>query len=624
MDKHNQVSCEGGERGEIPSKVMCLSAAVEVDGKWCEVGGWSEQGEGEFTSDWSAADTIIARIRRADGAPFRADRIRVKLTSALLNYAHVVVPDCGRHYVLSRLAFMIRAPLYRVSGQNAGFPFFALADEGGDFMLGFGIVNAPGEVRIHRIEPLISTRKALVGGDDRLTQHFEWAGPDEEVAELEVEVFASDDEPTWFHALRKYTDAIKRRENLSYPDNPDAWLPTWCTWPAWVSDEMCGRTVLENARIAKDLGIGTIILDDGWFGAGLDTEAEALNLGDYAPDPSKFEDLSALIAQMQEMGLKVMLWFASLPLARTSKAYEKLRKYVMYQDGEEYTSVNGLAMLCPACRDVRTYVADQIEHLLKTYKPDGFKVDLYNCLPHDLCTSTHHEHDVHDAVAAVEATMKELWERAVSIKPDVLIELKQDYGNVRLIRHGTMVRAGDTAYDLDTNTWRCGYAQGYAPVVHNDYLITSRHTTPRAMGLLMIRMLMSGVPTFGLHFPKFSHQCREVIKAWLNFYHENLDMFKTPRQPQNNDFSVWEGGTEELSWVIAYRYAREVKLPSAKRLFLINGTSADDLYLKLDGEREVHIVEYDNRLQKTSERDQTLRNPTPLPIRSGGMLDITY
>ena len=98
---------------------MSLSTAVRVKGQWHQAGRCGgEEAPGDFTAEWNCRETCVTTIRRKDGRAFKAEQVRVEIVTPLLNYAHVVVPDCGRHYVLSRLAFMIRAPLYRVSGQT--------------------------------------------------------------------------------------------------------------------------------------------------------------------------------------------------------------------------------------------------------------------------------------------------------------------------------------------------------------------------------------------------------------------------------------------------------------------------------------------------------------------------
>src|SRR5690606_2062915 len=190
---------------------------------------------------------------------------------------------------------------------------------------------------------------------------------------------------------------------------------------------------------------------DGWFGPGRDDDRRVINHGDFTPAPLKFPDLPRTVSELQALGLHVLLWHAPLCVAPQSRAASTLGHLLMQHGGKRYTSVNGLHQLCPACPQVREHVARETQRLLRDYGADGLKVDLYNCLPVAPCDSTEHEHDIDDPVLAVEATMAAQWQAARQVKPDALIELKQDYGAVRLVRHGTMLRGGDAGYDVDTN-----------------------------------------------------------------------------------------------------------------------------------------------------------------------------
>jgi len=532
-------------------------------------------------NDWQAVDPWKP-IRRPDGQKFTPAAFRAEVAVPLRNYAHVVVPDCGRHYINTAKGLDIRSGLFGVHAANIGHPFFALADEAGKFWFAFGIPSAGGEVRCRRVLPRISSRKAMVGGDDLLALSFEWdvTGPPQR--EWRVEFFVTGREKTWFHALRRYTAGIRKAEKIRYPVQAEAWQPAWCTWTAFSSDDMTGARVVANAQIAHDLGIRTVTLDDGWFGPGLDSELE-LNFGDYRPDPKKFPDLPATVRELQAIGHKVLLWHAPLCVARTSPVWKKLHRWAMWVDGKEFTSVNGLAQLCPACPEVRAYAAAETDRLLRSYGVDGLKVDLYNCLPTCRCDSPHHSHDIADPVTAVDATMEAQWVAARRVNPNALFELKQDYGNVRLCRHGTMVRAGDTAYDVNSNLRRCFYNQAYAACVHNDYFVSDAFITPAALRLAMIRMLTAGVPTFGNDMTRLTAAQRRVIGEWLDFYRQELPMFRQPREPQDNTLGVWQGGNRRRAWVSAWSEAREIRLPAAKTVFVMNATAHDELYVRTTG-----------------------------------------
>jgi len=326
-------------------------------------------------------------------------------TSLVLSaLAHVVVPDCGRHYVNAAKALDIRAPPFHMTAPNAGLPFMAVADEGGGFLAAFGVVSPTGEAEIRRILPRISRRKAMVGGDHFLSHEILWrrAG---EVREIRLDLYTQTRAPTWHHALREYTRAIREAEGIVLPVHPDALLPVWCTWTVFCSSEMTDCRVLANARIARDLGIGTVILDDGWFGIGLDDDEGELTLGDYHPAPHKFPDLRRHVAELQALGLKVLLWYAPLCAAPASQAYRAMRRFLIHDASGEFMSVNGLAQLCPSCPEVRQYVADESARLMRETGADGFKVDLFNCLPPGPCVSTAHDHDTSDSVEALEAVM---------------------------------------------------------------------------------------------------------------------------------------------------------------------------------------------------------------------------
>ena len=602
-----------------------VAASVLVEGKWHGAGQLAQtriNNRSQFVAKWSHLETIRASLRRRDGGVFRAEAVSLKVSVPLLNYAAVLVPDCGRHYVKSLRLLDLRNGVYQLSAANGGHPFLALADEGGEFCFGFGWLSAVGEVKVQTVMPRMSHRSAMLGGDDFLVIEFVSSGPLEDITVLDVEAFSCRDSETWFHALRQYAQLIQRQEDISYPSNPAAWLPTWCTWTAFCSRDLTQERVLANARVARELRIGTIVIDDGWFGPGLDDDGGVLNLGDYEPDPRRLPDFPDLVRRLHAMDLKVLLWHAPLCLARTSRSYARLKRYAIHRDGEEFTSVNGLAMLCPACPDVRGYVADETERLLRSYGVDGLKVDLHNCLPSGPCDSGEHEHDCRDSLTALDRCMSAQWERAVATKRDVLVELKQDYGNARLARHGTMVRAGDTAYDMDTNCRRCFYTQAFAPCVHSDYLVTSADTPPHSMDLLMIRAMTAGVPTLSLDLLRIGKPLQGVIKRWLEFYEAHVTMFQTPREPQTNDMSVWQGGTPECAWVSALRNAREVFLPEAARLFLMNGTSRDELYIRVNRSQTVRLLRCDGLNGAAPSRHEQLQDGGRLAIPSGSMLEI--
>ena len=144
---------------------MGISVAVNVAGKWHDASApGASSGSLYLTSTEKDGPFHTVKVKSAGGSAFSAEKIKVTVTLPLLNYAHVLIPDCGRHYVGASKALDIRAAAFRVSAPNAGHPFMALADESGGFLCAFGVVSPTGEVEISRKLPHISSRKAMVGG----------------------------------------------------------------------------------------------------------------------------------------------------------------------------------------------------------------------------------------------------------------------------------------------------------------------------------------------------------------------------------------------------------------------------------------------------------------------------
>jgi hypothetical protein len=380
---------------------------------------------------------------------------------------------------------------------------------------------------------------------------------------------------------------------------------------------MTPSRVMENARIARDLGIGAIILDDGWFGPGLDTDDRPLNIGDYFPDPAKIPDLPALVRDIQGLGLKVLLWYAPTCLAPGSRRFAEWGGHVVHAGGKPALAPNGFYNLCPCHPAVRAYVCDETRRMLTEYGVDGFKVDLYNTLPATPCDNPH-EHDGASLIAGVRAMMRDIWETAIAIRPDCLVELKQNYGNVVSAQYGTMVRAGDTAYDMDTNLERCAYVQSYAPVVHNDYLACSVEDAPRDIAIMMIKMIAGGVPTFSLDLPRQPAANRRVMRAWLGFYAQHLRLWAAPREPQNGRMDVWRMGGGRLTVLAAVKGAVEVELPRGDSWWLLNGTGRDAFVARTRRPLRAQVSTWDCALRERGRRRMTLRDGCRIEVPAGG------
>jgi hypothetical protein len=576
---------------------------------------------------WTSGGDELVRFRfaREDGRPLDVESVDDRFTVPMLNFSKVVLPDGGREYIFRDKALFLRSQVTLVSAPNDGHPFTALVDQAGRVTYSYGLVSALRESVCRCVDPLLSARKAMRGGHDVLTLSFRIPGDGWRYGvtnAVDETVFRNTEQPTWFHALRRYTELCRDFHKVDYPLNPKAYDPTWCTWTAWCSDRMNDKTVMENAVLAKKLGMRSIILDDGWFGPGLDTDDRPLNIGDYDADPAKFRDLPALIRKLQAMKLDVLLWYAPTCISPDSKTYARFKDHLICHKGQPVMAPNGFYNLCPADPVVRAHVRSEIERMLTVFGADGFKVDLYNTLPVTPCDGSH-AHECASMIDGVRSLEKEIWDVMKRLRPNGTLELKQNYANVVSAQWGTMVRAGDTAYDADTDFLRCAYLQSYAPVTHNDYFAASIHDDPKDLALMMIKFITGGVPTFSLDLAKQPPATLRVIKAWLAFYNDRRALWALPREPMDTRLETWRMGDSTTAVISALFGATEIRVPSAAETILLNGTANDHLYLVPDRPGTVAVQTLDHLLRPIGKGRVKLAAGIRLPVPAGGAVILT-
>ncbi|MEE0981834.1 MAG: glycoside hydrolase family 36 protein, partial [Acutalibacteraceae bacterium] len=127
--------------------------------------------------------------------------------------------------------------------------------------------------------------------------------------------------------------------------------------------------ILEECRLSKELGMETVIIDDGWQTD--DNNRGYAYCGDWSVCESKMGDMATLIDEIHKIGQKVILWYSVPFVGLYSQKYEEFKDYFLDKSGNE----KDFWALDPRYKKVREYLCGVYKKAVTEWKLDGLKLD---------------------------------------------------------------------------------------------------------------------------------------------------------------------------------------------------------------------------------------------------------
>jgi alpha-galactosidase len=222
----------------------------------------------------------------------------------------------------------------------------------------------------------------------------------------------------YFATLDAYRRILAERGMAAAKVPAAAYAPIWCAW-GYERDFTIDQ-VTNTLPKAKELGLGWAGLDDGWQTA----------VGDWGLDRAKFPrgeaDMIALVAAINQAGLKPKLWIA--PLA-AHPASDLLREHpdllLLDKDGkaQEVTWWDSLT-LCPAYAQTVEVGKALVRKLMGEWGYAGLKLDGQHLNGVAPCYNPAHRHArPEESVEQLQDFWKALHAEAIAIDPDAVIEI---------------------------------------------------------------------------------------------------------------------------------------------------------------------------------------------------------
>ncbi|AUG80537.1 hypothetical protein CFP65_5856 [Kitasatospora sp. MMS16-BH015] len=543
---------------------------------------------GPFALGEPAEQTVAGTtLRLGAEAPYRSvitpapgerlAAVEYRLRGPLANFEEVIGPDSGRWFMNSAhpTAFWRFAKTAASRIEDVKTPLYLFTGRDRSVRLALGIVGGLVETDFALIEP-VSNRALNV--HTRVVEVSITRGTADYPLELpgdgslaEAVYLAGGQGRAWSEVLREFSAHTRATHGTADRYEPGSTEPFWCSWTDWSSEDIDERMVLENVGIGLELGIRNFIVDDGWFGPGLDTAYERpLNIGDWQPDPAKFPDLRGLVEKVGALGGRLVIWCAPHAVGPAAEVYEQRRPYLIADAaGEPVICDTQFYSLCFQNAEARAVMAGICEALAADWGFHGAKYDLFNWIPPVPCASPHHTHDTGSAIEGLRLFLAAADERVRRHRPHYVVELKQNYGTALLSPYGTCMRAGDAPFDPDTNFLRTLHVQAYTPYALNDYQAFTPVDEPADVAVAVVKMLAAGIPAYGCDFAVLPAESRAVVRELHRLYEEFAEEFRTHRLPDDPEHAALRARSAGRDMVLLVRPGGAVRIDRPSQL--LNG-----------------------------------------------------
>ncbi|MFI5531416.1 glycoside hydrolase family 36 protein [Kitasatospora sp. NPDC051853] len=355
---------------------------------------------------------------------------------------------------------------------------------------------------------------------------------------------------------------------MPVPDG--ARTPVYSTWYAF-NQQVDAESVAAEAALAATMGFGALILDDGWqlggHGRGY------AGCGDWLPDPAKFPDLTAHVAEVRGHGLHYLLWVAPLLVGPDSAAYRRWAPTVR-------AGVPGAYVLDPRLPEVRAHVVELCVRLVRDHGLDGLKLDFLDE------AMAHAGDGGPDVGLAMTELLAEVRAELEKVRPGLLLELRQPYTGPGMAPYGNLLRSFDCPGDSAANRVRtidtAFLAIGGA--VHSDMLLWHPGAPAHSVARQLIGALHS-VPQVSVRLTGVPEEHRAAISFWLGQWTRLrpvlLDGVVEPGRPDELYPVVRadRGGTGLVS--VHSEQVVPLDLTWRQELVLVNGSASDRVFLEV-------------------------------------------
>lgn len=435
------------------------------------------------------------------------------------------------------------------------------------------------------------------------------SGVDERTAQIRCKVvfftqpvnYISDYRATIYIDLsdRRYEEALRAVhsfwEQCGYCDAyipKAARSPMYSSWYAY-HQEIDVDSIVEQCRMAKALGMDSVIVDDGWQIAW--GKQGYITCGDWEVIPEKVPDMKEFVARIHALDMKFLLWFSVPFVGKESKAIERFADMTL---DPKNAGKEDISCLDPRFPKVREYLVDIYKRAVEEWQLDGLKLDFIDAIELGRNTPAFDERwDTLSLEEGVDKLLDEVTKAVRAVNPEIMIEFRQTYYGPTICKYASMIRVSDCPEDAIDNHVRginLRYSLNKTPA-HSDMLMWHPGDTVESAAAQMISTLYL-VPQISVLLDKIPSEHREMLAFWLSYWRENRETLLDGELSAEDPAYMYSQVKSELAGhAIVTAYTKTVYCAgSIEKLDFINASSGSVLYLELGcdcGEKSLRIFD---------------------------------
>ena len=376
------------------------------------------------------------------------------------------------------------------------------------------------------------------------------------------------------------------------------------------------KEILEECKSSSELGIKTVIIDDGWQTD--DNNRGYAFCGDWRVCESKMGDMASLIDEIHSLGMKVILWYSVPFMGINCEKYNEFKDMLLDKTGDEKT----FFALDPRYKKVREYLCGVYETAVKEWGLDGLKLDFIDSFVlKGKSLEPDSARDFESLESAIHALLSDVCKRLLDINPDILIEFRQSYVGPSIRKYGNMLRVGDCPGDVLTNRSQIINLRltSGKTAVHSDMVMWNKEDDVENAALQLANIIFA-VPQISARINTLPENHVKMLKFYLDFMTENRDVLLDGKLTAMNPETEYSGACSTLGGKsVTAVYTNPVVSVNTSECLIVNASTLQEVVLKNANGKSYKAFDCTGELVCSGVIDQEVYC---LPITTAGIIDI--